>query len=175
MRQALDARLGHTLPHFLPRQSSISKSEDIVIHNRKNGRIKQEETEMGIDGPLDNLQWLPLHYNWLRSRPHGPVTQAWLSARPMGRRRLSHTAYRRACHGRESLRYGYLIGVYLLGVHFLQVRISLVCASHRRVSLGMGTLQACISWACVSYRRASLWHLLSMHLYRGTSLTASIS
>jgi hypothetical protein len=97
---------------------------------------------MGIDGLLDNLQWLPLHYNWLRSRPPGPVAQAWLPARPISRRPAT-----RDCR------------ILLTGVHLL----------------GMGTLQACISWACVSYRRASLWHLLSMHLYRGTSLTARIS
>jgi hypothetical protein len=56
MRQALDARLAHLLTHSSPQQSSISKSEDIVVYNRKNGRIKQDETEMGADGPLGNLQ-----------------------------------------------------------------------------------------------------------------------
>ena len=48
MRQALDACLGHALTHFSLRQSSISKSEDIVVYNRKNGRIKQDGTEVGL-------------------------------------------------------------------------------------------------------------------------------
>ena len=65
MRQVLDVRLSHTLTYSSFRQSSISNSKDIVVYNRKNGRIKQDETEMGVDGLLGNLQWLPLHYKGL--------------------------------------------------------------------------------------------------------------
>jgi hypothetical protein len=77
----------HALTHPSPRQSSISKSEDIVAHNRKNGRIKQGETEMGVDGLLGKLQWLPLHYNGLRRRP-GFERPAARDCRTLAQRRL---------------------------------------------------------------------------------------
>ena len=47
-------------------ESSISKSEGIVVYNGKNGRIKQDRTERGLMASLSSPQWLPLHYNWLR-------------------------------------------------------------------------------------------------------------